>query len=422
MSEVQEFIQLGEVAEITMGQSPDASGYNTDERGLPFLQGCEEFGKYSPSTNVYCSPPLRTSKPNSILISVRAPVGKTNWGEQSYCIGRGLAAIKARPEYADTNFISYAINQSISFLHHRSQGSTFLAIGAHDLKIFPVPSISCQKQQKISSILESIDRAIAHTEALIEKYPQIKAGLIHDLFTRGIGADGKLRPSHEEAPELYQESAIGWIPREWKLSQLSSTYKYPIRDFGSFSSTNLIAFLEEGIPFIKSEMIKEEEVDWTNLSYISQRVHVLLAKSHVKSGQILFSKIGSALGKAVLYSGDRGICNSNAAIAKIEADESIVEPQFLEIFLNSSLARKQFELMIVSLLPRINLGDINKLLIQLPEIAEQKLICSRYDSLKKKIRSEKKSLHKLYKQKQGLMRDLLTGKVLVKANPDEVEP
>jgi type I restriction enzyme, S subunit len=72
-------------------------------------------------------------------------------------------------------------------------------------------------QSKIADVLSTIDRTITHTEALIEKYQQIKAGLMHDLFTRGIGADGKLRPPRDQAPEMYRESSIGWIPKEWEV-------------------------------------------------------------------------------------------------------------------------------------------------------------------------------------------------------------
>ena len=320
-----------------------------------------------------------------------------------------------------------------SFLYHRmmlsdvrrqmvaySAGSTVLHL---DTK--KVPSISVRvpadlnAQCAIATILDTIDQAIEKTEALIEKYQQIKAGLIHDLFTRGIGADGKLRPPREQAQELYQQTPIGWVPKEWEVAELKDVYKNPIRDFGSFSSTNLITFLEEGVPFIKSEMIKEEEIDWTGCSFISTSVHNLLSKSHVEQGQILFSKIGSALGKAVLYGGERGECNSNAAVAKIDVDARIVKPQLVEIYLNSAFARKQFELMIISLLPRINLGDINKVLVPLPEIEEQNLICKRYTTLRAKLRSEKGALSKLQNQKTGIMHDLLTGRVQVNVEQPE---
>ncbi len=72
------------------------------------------------------------------------------------------------------------------------------------------------------NILSTIDTAIEQTEALIEKYQHIKAGLMHDLFTRGVLPNGQLRPPREQAPELYQETAIGWIPREWQYELLDN--------------------------------------------------------------------------------------------------------------------------------------------------------------------------------------------------------
>ena len=82
----------------------------------------------------------------------------------------------------------------------------------------PLPQFTEVQQQKIATILSTTDTAIEKTEALIEKYQQIKAGLMHDLFTRGVLPNGQLRPSREEAPELYYETEIGWIPKEWRVT------------------------------------------------------------------------------------------------------------------------------------------------------------------------------------------------------------
>ena len=95
-----------------------------------FLQGCAEFGPRNPEPEIYCYPPLRIAKQGSILISVRAPVGTINMADQAYCIGRGLGAIQGMPGVAVTSFLRYAIKQKTGFLHRRSQGSTFLAIGS----------------------------------------------------------------------------------------------------------------------------------------------------------------------------------------------------------------------------------------------------------------------------------------------------
>lgn len=51
---------------------------------------------------------------------------------------------------------------------------------------------STKEQKKIADCISSVDTTIEKTEALIEKYQQIKAGLMHDLFTRGVLPDGKL--------------------------------------------------------------------------------------------------------------------------------------------------------------------------------------------------------------------------------------
>ena len=53
------------------------------------------------------------------------------------------------------------------------------------------------EQKKIARILQSIDRAIEKTEALIDKYQKIKAGLMQDLFTRGVDSDGRMRPPRD---------------------------------------------------------------------------------------------------------------------------------------------------------------------------------------------------------------------------------
>ena len=65
-----------------------------------------------------------------------------------------------------------------------------------------------------------MDNLIEKTEALIAKYQAIKQGMMHDLFTRGVDEHGHLRPTHDEAPELYKQSELGWIPKEWEVSPL----------------------------------------------------------------------------------------------------------------------------------------------------------------------------------------------------------
>lgn len=203
---------------------------------------------------------------------------------------------------------------------------------------------------------------------------------------------------------------LGHVPNEWMAIRLKDIYRSPIRDFGSFSSTKQITFLEDGVPFIKSEMIKDGYIDWSSVQYISQEVHALLSKSYVKEDTILFSKIGSALGKAVIYGGERGECNSNAAVAKIQLDQRNSSHAFFVYLLNSSIAKKQFHQLIISLLPRINLGDIDELVLPLPPLLEQRKIAQILSTWDKAIATTERLLANKQQQKKALMQRLLTGK------------
>ena len=109
MSNLVSKVKLIDVSEIIMGQSPDSIFCNTKGIGIPFLQGCGEFGKTKPEPTNYCSNPKILSPKDSLLISVRAPVGDVNISDQTYVIGRGLAGIVAKS--INLRFLYYSILQ-----------------------------------------------------------------------------------------------------------------------------------------------------------------------------------------------------------------------------------------------------------------------------------------------------------------------
>lgn len=315
-------------------------------------------------------------------------------------------AIKSKQ--IETLYLYYLLLKNVDIINQNyfsGSGLKHLQKDAFKKHIITLPQ-SLPEQQQIAAVLSAADQAIAHTQALIDKYRNIKTGLLHDLLLRGIDAHGNIRSPQTHK---FKNSPLGMIPEEWECVKLESMYKSPIRDFGSFSSTKLITFLKEGIPFIKSEIIEENYINWKSVSYISEDVHKLLSKSYVLKGNILFSKIGSALGKSVIFDGDEP-CNSNAAVAKIDIDNSKALSEFINIYMNSFLAKAQFSYMIISLLPRINLQDINSLLVVKPSISEQQRIVETISHQDKYITELQTSLSKLRLQKAGLMEDLLSGK------------
>ncbi len=197
------------------------------------------------------------------------------------------------------------------------------------------------------------------------------------------------------------------VPDGWKFERIENLTLCLIRDFGSFSTTKLIEFLDKGVPFIKSESVKQGTIDLNNVSFISEEVHQLLDKSYVNPGDILFTKIG-AIGRAALYGGELGICNSNAATAKITINKKKADSQYITYQLVSERVTREFEKSIISTPPRINLGEINSMKIELPPLPEQKKIAAILTSVDTVIEKTQAQIDKLKDLKTGMMQELLT--------------
>lgn len=417
MSEAFPTSMLGELATLTMGQSPDSTSVNSAEAGLPFLQGCAEFGARFPEPRVHCSPPLRVAKSGSNLISVRAPVGTMNHADQDYCIGRGLGAVLAKPGLADDVFLLHAIEANLEFLHRRSQGSTFLAIGSKDLYSLPVPAPSLATQRRIAEILSTMDETIEQTEALIAKMQQVKAGLMHDLFTRGVTPDGHLRPTREQAPELYKESLLGWIPKEWEVASLSDRARIGRSHLktGPFgSSLKIEHWVEVGHPVITIGALGEGEFIQSELLCVSDVTAQRLRDYQLKAGDVVFSRVADVGRSAVILDDHKGwIMSSN--LMRISLDQAKV----LAAYLQSQLAydarlRAQIRATVNSSGREVaNSQILNRLLFAWPQPEEQARILDRVKALDDKRKAEVAHLDNLIKQKQGLMHDLLTGRVRV---------
>lgn len=407
------FAPLARFAEVVMGQSPGADLCNTEVRGLPFLQGCAEFGARHPHSDVYCSPPLRVAKAGSVLISVRAPVGTMNYADQDYCIGRGLGAFKAKPSVSNTVFLKHAVELNAAYLHRRSQGSTFAAVSTDDVKTVPIPVFKPEKQEKIATILSGIDTAIEKTEALIAKYQQIKAGLMHDLFTRGVLPNGQLRPPREQAPQLYQEAMIGWIPREWRVKRLDEVAQVARGKF-THRPRNDPAYYGGNYPFIQTGDVSAAEGGF--LSVHSQTLSALgtTVSQCFPEGTIAITIAANIADTAIL------------AVPMYFPDSVVgavvqqgVNVRFVELCIRR--AKRRLDAMATqSAQKNINLQDLRPLLIPYPESGEQDRIANLFTAIQSKLDSEVSTREKLRAKKRGLMHDLLTGKVPFKVEEPEV--
>ncbi len=249
-------------------------------------------------------------------------------------------------------------------------------------------------QRKIADILSTVDEVIEKTEAAIEKYQAIKAGMMQDLFTRGIDTKtGKLRPTIEEAPELYKESELGWIPKEWEVNSLKEVsaieYGASPKSITSNDITNIPIFGSSG-----------------NLGYATQ--------SLFNAPLIVVARKGT-LNKPTLSNTACWVIDTAYAITPT----SRINCTWLYYQLDAYDLRRLNESTGV---PSISRDYLSRIKLKKPEdTIEQDKIANILMDIDNHILSETISRNKYQSIKQGLMADLLTGKVRVNLNDNKVE-
>ena len=150
---------LSEIADIIMGQSPNGSTYNENGEGIIFYQGRAEFGTRFPSIRLFTTNPTRIAPANSILISVRAPVGDINITHKECCIGRGLASAVSRTN--KSAFLLYTLFSLKSDLDRfNAEGTVFGSINRKALETLKILIPTNDIISKFEAIVASMDQQI----------------------------------------------------------------------------------------------------------------------------------------------------------------------------------------------------------------------------------------------------------------------
>lgn len=182
-----EWVRLGDVCEITMGQSPDSSSYNADCEGLPFYQGNADFGETHPMPMIWCSEPKKVAEPGDVLISVRAPVGAINVADERCCIGRGLAAVRPSGSDISNAFLALILQSKRAYLDSMSTGSTFKAIGKKVLSSCEVPLYSHEVQNRIACQINGIDDCLRSSRKLLSALDGLVKSQFMEMFSECLG-------------------------------------------------------------------------------------------------------------------------------------------------------------------------------------------------------------------------------------------
>ena len=387
-------VELKSIANVIMGQSPKSEFYNDNFEGMPFLQGNKTFGDKYPSFELYTTSIKKVAEKNSVLMSVRAPVGDLNIAQEDICIGRGVCGLQMKK--GDNEFLYYLLKANISHLINKESGTVFGSINKNDIETFEITlPESHENQMKILSILKNIDKKIEVCKNLNKNLLSIADAIYKKEFQNFdtysedelIASDFGLIPKnwHYKTLDEISDVGIGKTPprkETWWFSEQEGVKWVSIKDLGN-SGTYI---------FETSEYLTNEAIEKFNVKLIPINTVIL-------SFKLTVGRIGITTEEMV----------TNEAIAHFKLSEnSVITKEYLYLYLKNFNYEELGSTS--SIAKAINSKIVKKIPILIPnnKINEFKDL---FENLFNKIKSNQLEINKLTKLRDTLLPKLMSGEI-----------
>jgi len=227
--------------------------------------------------------------------------------------------------------------------------------------------------------------------------------------TRGLDPNARLKPSGIEW--------LGDVPEHWEVPRVKQCARTISK--GTTPSTEGREILDSGpVRFLKAENIAGGRIVDTPLCFINEETNVVLKRSQLQEGDVLFVIAGATLGKTTVVEIKILPANTNQAIAFIRPNRRVI-PTYLALWLQSHRLRELIWLNSVqSAQPNFSMADLGNFLIPLPPIKEQESILL---WLKGSLRGPETAIHRIHREidllreyRTRLIADVVTGKLDVR--------
>lgn len=376
--------KLGEVATITMGQSPDSKNYTLNPQDHILVQGNADIKNGWVEPRVWTTQITKIAKKGSVLLSVRAPVGEVSKTAFDVVLGRGVASV------GQTDFLyQYLITLKINgFWLRYSTGSTFDSINSADIKDAIIFLPEKNEQSRIAKTLNCIDNLIAATQDKIDALEQAKRALLQRLFDQSWRFKGYSDP--------------------WEKRKLGETNSYfTDGNYGeSYPKESELSDKENGVPFLRGSNLRNGELIEDNANYITKEKHAELTSGHLVEDDIVLAVRGS-LG-ALGYVKEENIdWNINSQLAVIRTDKSELSGKFLAQFLLSWRGQKELlSRNTGTALKQLPIKQLKDVPVPIVNLDEQKEISALFTSIDNLIAATQSRLSSLELLKKALLQDL----------------
>lgn len=329
---------------------------------------------------------------NNVLIATRVGIGKVSMNRIDVAINQDLTGLildktKILPEFFVWALHSKDYNQKLKGM---SRGTTIKGLIRSELERFTIPLPPLPEQRRIATILSTVDDAIQRSRQAVEETERLKAGVMHELMTKGIGHT-----------EFREDPDVGRVPKEWDVKQI---HELCHTKSGGTPSRNNQEFYRGSIPWLKSGELNDGMI-LASEEFINDEAIKKSATKIIPKGTVLIALYGATVGKV-------GILGINAAINQAICALQIkgeLKSQFLFYHLLFSRNRL-LEIRTGGAQPNISQEIIKSFRLCVPPFTEQLTIVNVLMIIDHKLTLQRQRTAHYEKLKQGLMNELLTGK------------
>lgn len=363
-------VKLEDLCEIVAGQSPESRYYNDTNNGLLFYQGKKDFDEtYLKESGVWTSKTTKKSIKGDILMSVRAPVGDVNINPfDVICIGRGLAAIRAKDAECQQFVFNFLKATKASIGGH--SGTTFASISRDEVAAIQIPLPPLPIQKKVVIECGKVDEEYNTSRMTVEEYRAKIANAMDDVHKGN----------------------------------------WPIMSIASITSELQYGTAEKSLPtgkvaVLRMGNIKDGLIDWSDLLYSNNEADI--KKYSLQPNDVLFNRTNSPehVGKVALYRGEQPAIFAGYLI-RMRYKPEIVDPVYLSHIMNSAKVREYgFSVMSKSInQANIGGGTLAKYMIPVPPLPDQKKIVAEVVKYEAEIAKAKAVMDSAPARKQAILR------------------
>ncbi|HFK5912631.1 TPA: restriction endonuclease subunit S [Streptococcus pyogenes] len=373
--------ELGDIVQITMGQSPSSQNYTTNPSDYILVQGNADIKNGYVFPRVWTTQITKQADKGDIILSVRAPVGDVGKTNYHVIIGRGVAAIKGN------EFIFQILKylKEIGYWKRISTGSTFDSISSSDIKYAKIQIPSLPEQEAIGELFQTVDQLLQLQDQKLATLKEQKQTFLRKMFP----------PQGQKVPEIRLQGFDG----EWEENKLGEVS--PLRGGYAFESDK---FQSDGIKIIRISNILSSGIiggEFAHYHQINNDDKYLLT-----GGSALIAMSGATTGKvSILNTEEKYYQNQRVGYFM---DLNKIHYNFIIAFLKSLNFNKQIQSVLVAgAQPNISSKEIDNFQILYPRHnVEQEAIGNFFQTLDQQIAQSEEKLTELKALKQTLLNRL----------------